>query len=69
MRVFHITGFTGRWPVGTSAVVVAENLDQAKFILEAKLVSLGLKQTINRADICELDTTCPHAVILQDGDY
>lgn len=69
MNVYTIRGFTGHWPVGTSAVVVAEDRDAAKSTLEAELARIGLSQEIRRDDF---EIVCPliqSAIILNDGEY
>ena len=70
MKVFTCTEFTGFWPVGTAAVVVATNRKKAKELLEAAIKLDGLPETtIDSKDIVELNIDKPNAVILRDGDY
>ena len=69
MRVFTHNKFEGHWPVGTAAVVVAENRATAKFRLEWALKEVGLTQTIDMADFDELDLQTESAAILNDGNY
>lgn len=66
LKVYYNTDFEGLWPVGTSAIVVAESAEQAESLLTDKLAAIGLAY---RGTMTELDMTVPHAVILQDGDY
>lgn len=69
MNVYTHNQFEGRYPVGTAAVVVAKNAQDAAILLENKLVSIGLKQTIKPADLKEVNVKVPDCIILQDGDY
>ena len=66
LKVYYNTDFEGLWPVGTSAVVVAESAEQAELLLTDKLAAIGLAY---RGTMTELDITVPNAIILQDGDY
>jgi hypothetical protein len=66
LKVYYNTDFEGLWPVGTSAVVVAESAEQAELLLTDKLVEIGLAY---RGTMTEMDMTTPNAVILQNGDY
>jgi len=66
LKVYYNTDFEGLWPVGTSAVVVAESLERAELLLTDKLAAIGLAY---RGTMTELDMTVPNAVILQDGNY
>lgn len=69
MAVWLNTDFHGHWPVGTSAVIVADNKAQATELLEAELVRIGLPQKVAPQSMVELCTTSPGAVVLQNGDY
>ena len=66
LKVYYNTDFEGMWPVGTSAVVVAESAEQAESLLTDKLAAIGLAY---RGTMTEIDITVPNAIILQDGDY
>lgn len=68
MRVWTCTDFTGHWPVGVAAVVVAETAEQAAAMLSRE-VSAITPQAVDVASLVELDTRAPCAVILNDGDY
>lgn len=69
MKIFTCKSFKGYWPVGTSAVIVAEDVNEAKKLLEQELADIGLTQAIPIAKIKELPTSNPKAIILNDGDY
>lgn len=72
-RVFTCTNFEGFFPVGTAAVIVAEDAYEARQTLQSRLVALGLgRDCHDRYDIEEVDTSDSrpaHAIILRDGDY
>ena len=68
MRVFYSNDFRGHWPVGTSAVIVARDLDEAHVLLTNKLIGIGLGTNQNFT-VQELKTDSTNVVILQDGDY
>lgn len=68
MKVFTNNQFFGHYPVGTAAVIVAENLDDAVKILSADLVARGLSPA--QADqFVEIDLTKSASYVLCDGDY
>ena len=71
MKVWTITGFKGHWPVGTAAVVVAENKEHAVQSMVDALLFLGLPQEIEPDQLVELnlDTDTPTVRVLCDGDY
>ena len=70
MKVFYATGFKGHWPVGTSAVIVARNKDEAYVLLTNTLIGKGLPQSKDQDfQLEELSTDSTHVIILQDGDY
>lgn len=70
MRVFYATGFKGHWPVGTSAVIVARNKDEAHVLLNSDLIGRGLPQgPDDNYDLEELPTDSTRVVVLQDGNY
>lgn len=69
MKVFTCTNFSGHWAVGSSAVIVAENVETARKLLEQRLVTIGLPQTIRFDQLEEVDLSTEAAIILQDGNY
>lgn len=69
MKVWTTTRFSGLWPVGTSAVVVAETKEQAAQLLSAELEFIGLPQEVSPDDLTRLDTKTPNVLILNDGNY
>jgi hypothetical protein len=76
MKVFTCTCFTGHWPVGTAAVVIADNQNDAALLLNGSLIKNGLPGDAEPEDIIELceahivDSRQVGAVrILCNGDY
>lgn len=69
MRVFYTNDFRGHWPVGTSAVIVARNIDEAYTLMTSQLIAMGLGADNSDFTIKELPTDSTQVVVLQDGDY
>jgi len=69
MSVFDTNDFRGHWPVGTAAVIVARNLDEAYVLVSKQLCEMGLATTNEDFSVKELPTDRAHVVVLQDGDY
>lgn len=67
--VYTCTCFEGHWPVGVSAVVVAESRAEAAKLLEAELAKQGLAQDVPAEYLEELDESESKAVVLQNGEY
>jgi hypothetical protein len=67
MKVFYSDDFPGHWPVGTSAVVVAEDEQQARHLISEELKNHGL--SFEGCTLEEVDTATAHAIIIQDGEY
>lgn len=69
MKVWITTEFKGFYPVGTSAVVVAESAESAATILNKELIDVGLPKSAEPRHFKRLPTNKPVAIILNDGDY
>jgi hypothetical protein len=71
MRLFTCTDFTGHWPVGTAAIVLAADEDAARELLRALLAESGLgRQNENEPlKLTEIDINTANAIILNDGNY
>ena len=67
MKLYTTTTFKGHYPVGTAAVVWANNPIEARRLLNAELKNRGLEDPEYRLD--EWDFRSPQAIILNDGDY
>lgn len=68
MRVFYSNDFRGFWPVGTAAVIVANDLNEAHVLLTSKLIGMGLGADQDFT-VTELKTDSTNVVVLNDGDY
>lgn len=68
MRLFTTTDFQGHWPVGTSAVIVADSNVHAVELMQEALKDEGLDHR-QSFTMQEIDPTQPKAHILQNGDY
>ena len=66
MKVFYSDDFTGKWPSGVAAVVVASDRRQAKRLLRKALKERGLEFD---GSIKGIDTTNPNVVVIDDGEY
>lgn len=69
MKVFHNTAFTGHWPVGTAALVVAPNAATAAVMLRDELAKQGLDQPVHASDMIELNIDDSSVIVLLNGDY
>lgn len=69
MNVYTNTTFTGHWPVGTSAIVVARTAEMAAEALMAELARIGLPQHIDPQSMNRLSTYAPTVLVLQGGNY
>ena len=69
MKVFVNTTFTGHWPVGCSAAVVADSAVHAAIQLQKELENRGLNQSITEESMTEIKLFPPQVIILQDGNY
>lgn len=65
--IFTCTMFTGHWPVGTAAVVSADNCMDAATMLEKELESRGLKQYVSHNDMIPMKDKS--VIVLCDGNY
>jgi hypothetical protein len=68
MRVFYSNDFRGHWPVGTAAVIVARDLDEAYVLLTSQLIAMGLGKD-NDFTVVEVPTDSSRCIVLQDGEY
>lgn len=69
MRVFTCTNFEGTWPVGTAAVVVAEDESEAAKTLGLELAQTGCGTHWQDLVMTEVDLTEQRAYVLRDGEY
>jgi len=68
MNVYTVE-FDGYYPVGAVALVVAEDIDTAKIMVEKELANIGIPQDVLVKDIKEQDTSTSRVDILLNGDY
>lgn len=70
MKIFTCTNFIGHWPVGSAALVIANDRVQAEFMLKQKLQTIGLgpKNDDHNLLMVEVDFL-PSVHILADGEY
>ena len=66
MNVYYSNDFTGIWPVGTAAIVVAESEEEARKLLDRKLGDIGL---VFDGTLVLVDDTVAEAIVLRDGNY
>lgn len=73
MRVFHTNDFKGHYPVGTAAVIVARDLDEAYRLMTSQIIAMGLGHHLGKPNgdftIKELPTDSTGVVVLCDGNY
>jgi hypothetical protein len=68
-KIYTNTVFTGHWPVGTAAVVIADNATTAAVLLNEELKKSDLPQTAKKNDMKEFPMDCDTVLILCDGNY
>jgi hypothetical protein len=68
MNVYVCTDFEGHYPVGVSAIVIADSSANARFMLANKLRSIGLPQS-DALNLRKVLIDMPQVIILQDGNY
>lgn len=69
MKIWTCTEFKGNSPVGTAAVVVASNENQACRLMEDILRANGLPQEIAPENLTLISTFSARAILLCDGNY
>lgn len=69
MKVFTNNKFEGYYPVGSAAVVIAKDKDDAARLLSDKLFNIGLNPSVTSDSMIEVNIEESHAVILVDGNY
>jgi hypothetical protein len=68
MRLFVTTDFEGHYPVGTAALMVAEDEEMARAMLNLALEPTGLR--LKPTDmVMEISLHSAFAMVLRDGDY
>jgi hypothetical protein len=70
LNLYTCTGFTGHYPVGTSAIIIAPSEERARLLLDQELKKYGLGRGDGEKHnmfVVPLDKQA--AIILNDGDY
>jgi hypothetical protein len=69
MNVYFCTSFSGHWPVGTAAVVIAPSDTMAADLLNEELLKKYLKADVRPQDMQKIDHEVSAAYVLCDGNY
>lgn len=69
MNIYTCTGFQGHYPVGTAAVVVAQDRGHARRLLNRELAAQNLPEITDLKQIQLVDSTVAKATILLNGEY
>lgn len=69
LKLYTNTEFAEHWPVGTAAIVLAENTSEAKDILQLELAKIGLPQDVEEEDFVEHNISKEQVIILRDVNY
>jgi len=69
MKLWTCTEFSGHWPVGTAAIVLAYDVNDACLLLERQLKKHGLPQKINPEMLKLVQMGLSQAIVLKDGNY
>lgn len=72
LKIFTCNTFAGHWPVGASAVMVADSAERAFAMLMGELSKRGLaskNDDLGVSDLVELDVSFESFLMLQDGEY
>jgi hypothetical protein len=67
MKVFYSTDFEGFYPVGTAAIVIASNEEEARTLLDAEIKKHGLPDT--DYTLHKVSKGRAKALIIVDGNY
>jgi len=69
MKVYMNNTFSGYYPVGSAAVVVAENRQSAAALLSEILKRVDLSQEVAPESMMEVDLNKTNAYLLAVGEY
>ena len=69
MNVYYCKTFKGHYPVGTSAVIVAETDEDAWVMLDRELIASGLRGLTEKDELVQLNLRREYVTILNNGDY
>ena len=57
------------WPVGGASIVIAENEEEARILLDKALDKAGIHETNGSYTLVEVSMDEPIAIVLCNGDY
>ncbi|WP_250477378.1 hypothetical protein [Caballeronia sp. INML1] len=69
MKIYKCTNFTGFYPVGVAAVVVAECASAAEHLLNVALQAVGLPGDAEIDEDSAINPTAPGIGMLRNGEY
>lgn len=69
MKCWFCKGFKGHYPVGTAAVVVAHDEEEAVYLINEQLRAHGLTTEVTADKLQRVSLGSARAVILCDGNY
>lgn len=69
MKVWTNNEFTGFYPVGSAAVVIADDAESAADMLNLRLRGVGLDGDAEASGMCEIALINGNCAILSDGNY
>ena len=70
MKLYTCTDHDYHWPVGVASIVLARNVEEARNLLDEKLIEHGLKPCKEKPyTLVKLPQAKPTAMILNDGNY
>ncbi len=68
-KIYTCKGFTGHYPVGTSAIVSAESASDAAKLLNIALIAGGLKGDAKPSEMVIFHANKESVRVLNDGNY
>lgn len=69
LRLFVAVGFEGHWPVGTSAIALAEDETDARRALDIAIRNKGLPGLLPKDPVEEVSVHHDTVMVLTDGNY
>ena len=69
MKIYTNNKFKGVYPIGTAAVIVANDKYEAARLLSDALFDTGIPDDNTIDGMIEIDISSPNAIILCNGDY
>jgi hypothetical protein len=69
LKLWYCTDFKGFWPVGTAALAIAGDAEEAARLINEQLSARGLQADVTSESVNEMTYDEPKALILLDGAY